>query len=199
MKPTFISFGSVMWFLIVRKFSMQALPNANISGKNICFNMISLTVTDLMIYDLWKHINIYCQFVSTNIQDLSFLLRFFVFEVRDIRSSPYTCFWTRALNLKSELTCTVVNYSLNRNSKYCQNHQNGVTSCFPKIKIKKSKLCIESSKYRRKKIENLKLDYTAKPFPVMTTGISLCSNSPCNEYRIPAMRTGVSWGLLRAQ
>ena len=29
--------------------------------------------------------------------------------------------------------------SLHRNSRYCQNHQNGVTSCFPKMVIKMKK------------------------------------------------------------
>ena len=40
--------------------------------------------------------------------------------------------------------------SLHRNSRYCQNHQNGVTSCFPKmvINMKKNIFCSESSKYR---------------------------------------------------
>ena len=38
--------------------------------------------------------------------------------------------------------------SLHRNSRYCQNHQNGVTSCFPKMAIRWKKNCIESSKYR---------------------------------------------------
>ena len=40
--------------------------------------------------------------------------------------------------------------SLHRNSRYCPNHQNGVTSCFPKmvINMKKIIFCSESSKYR---------------------------------------------------
>ena len=40
--------------------------------------------------------------------------------------------------------------SLHRNSRYCQNHQNGVTSCFPKmvIKMKKINFCIDLPKYR---------------------------------------------------
>ena len=29
--------------------------------------------------------------------------------------------------------------SLHRNSRYCQNHQNGVTSCFPKMVVKMKK------------------------------------------------------------
>ena len=40
--------------------------------------------------------------------------------------------------------------SLHRKSRYCQNHQNGVTSCFPKmvIKWKQNSFSIELSKYR---------------------------------------------------
>ena len=40
--------------------------------------------------------------------------------------------------------------SLHRNCRYCQNHQNEVNSCFPKmvIKLKKQFFCIDLSKYR---------------------------------------------------
>jgi len=40
--------------------------------------------------------------------------------------------------------------SLHGNSRYCPNHQNGVTSCFPKmiINMKKYIFCSKSSKYR---------------------------------------------------
>ena len=41
------------------------------------------------------------------------------------------------------------NHSFTEKSRYCQNHENGVTSCFPKMVIywKKNIFCIQSSKY----------------------------------------------------
>ena len=56
--------------------------------------------------------NWYLKEYLPNILETTLLPRFFVFEVRDLRSSPKTQFWKRVLNLNSELTCTVVNWDI---------------------------------------------------------------------------------------
>ena len=128
--------------LLLSLFNVKSSTNVNTILKKMCFKKVrnfhfrSINFLKLHFVEFIKYTNRYQLYNGTG----SFICLYITWKNWNfIHKFP-----------PMEILLNIWWKSLHRNSRYCQNHQNGVTSCFPKIVInmKKKIFCSESSKYR---------------------------------------------------